>query len=143
MTLIENTNYKFYLSKTKLINSKNLNLNILNNLNLNDVDILKFPTVKLLNQMPKRDTLWNGVATINDYFVYKFLENKINFEILIKLIIKFSKLNDFTKYKKIKPKNIEEIYKLRDYVSFKLSNLSIYIWWKKYLLNFFTICYYY
>jgi len=49
----------------------------------------------------------------------------INFEILIKLIIKFSKLNDFTKYKKMKPKNIEEIYKLRDYVSFKLSNLSI------------------
>ena len=108
------------------INSKNLNLNILNNLNLNDVDILKFPTVKLLNQMPKRDTLYETVLlTINDYFVYKFLENKINFEILIKLIIKFSKLNDFTKYKKMKPKNIEEIYKLRDYVSFKLSNLSI------------------
>ena len=46
-------------------------------------------------------------------------------EMLIKLIIKFSKLNNFAKYKKMKPKNIEEIYKLRDYVSLKLSNLSI------------------
>ena len=44
---------------------------------------------------------------------------------LIKLIIKFSKLNDFAKYKKMKPTDIEEIYKLRDYVSLKLSNLSI------------------
>ena len=76
--------------------------------------------------MPKRDTLYETVLlTVNDYFVNKFLENKINFEMLIKLIIKFSKLNDFTKYKKMKPKNIEEIYKLRDFVSLKLSNLSI------------------
>ena len=76
--------------------------------------------------MPKRDTLYETVLlTVNDYFVKKFLENKINFEMLIKLIIKFSKLNNFAKYKKMKPKNIEEIYKLRDYVSLKLSNLSI------------------
>ena len=50
--------------------------------------------------MPKRDTLYETVLlTVNDYFVNKFLENKINFEMLIKLIIKFSKLNDFAKYK--------------------------------------------
>ena len=115
-----------YQKKINSIKSKNLDLNILNNLNLNNVDILKFPTIKLLYQMPKRDTLYETVLlTVNDYFVNKFLENKINFEMLIKLIIKFSKLNDFAKYKKMKPKNIEEIYKLRDYVSLKLSNLSI------------------
>ena len=115
-----------YQKKINSIKSKNLDLNILNNLNLNNVDILKFPTIKLLYQMPKRDTLYETVLlTVNDYFVNKFLENKINFEMLIKLIIKFSKLNDFAKYKKMKPKDIEEIYKLRDYVSLKLSNLSI------------------
>ena len=115
-----------YQKKINSIKSKNLDLNILNNLNLNNVDLLKFPTIKLLYQMPKRDTLYETVLlTVNDYFVKKFLENKINFEMLIKLIIKFSKLNNFAKYKKMKPKNIEEIYKLRDYVSLKLSNLSI------------------
>ena len=41
------------------------------------------------------------------------------------LINKFSNLKEFQKYKKIKPKNIDDIYQLRDYVSLKLSKLSI------------------
>ena len=55
----------------------------------------------------------------------KFLENRITFSKLLKLIGKISCLNEFTKYKKMKPKSIEDIYKLRDYVSLKLSKLGI------------------
>ena len=43
----------------------------------------------------------------------------------MKLILKLSNTDEYLKYKKIKPKNIEDIYKLRDYVSLKLSRISI------------------
>ena len=43
----------------------------------------------------------------------------------MKLIEKFSKLSEFQKYKKIKPKNVEDIYRLRDYVSLKIVSLGI------------------
>ena len=44
---------------------------------------------------------------------------------MVKLIDKFSKLSEFQKYKKIKPKKVEDIYRLRDYVSLKLVSLGI------------------
>ena len=108
------------------IKSKSLNLNILNNLTLKKVDINKFPLIKLLNKLPNSNTLYETIlVTVNDFFVYKFLANKIDFKKLNNLIYKISCMSEFTKYKKIKPKKIEDIYKLRDYVSLKLSRLSI------------------
>ena len=41
------------------------------------------------------------------------------------MIEKFSNLKEFQKYKKIKPKNIREIYTLMDYVSLKIDQ-SVY-----------------
>ena len=115
-----------YDSNNHNINSTKLNLNIVNNLNLNKVDLDKFPTVKLLNSLPKFNSLYETILlTINDYLVKKFLSNEINFDQLINLIIKISKLKEFQRYKKIKPKNINEIYKLRDYVSLKMNFLSV------------------
>ena len=90
------------------------------------VDDKKFPLVKLLKQLPTQSSLYETVIiTINDYFVFKFLEKKIDFKKLISLILKFSKIKEFQKYKKIKPKNIGEIYRLRDYVSSKMDSLGI------------------
>ena len=108
------------------IKSKSLNLDILNNLSLKKVDINKFPLIKLLNNLPKSNTLYETILiTVNDFFVYKFLENKINFKNLNDFIYKTCSLSEFTKYKNIMPKKIDDIYKLRDYVSLKLSRLSI------------------
>ncbi len=107
------------------INSS-INLEILNNLNLKKIDLSKFPLVKILNQLPKKNSLYETILiTINDYFVFKFLEKKISFKNLINLILKFSRLKEFQKYKAIKPQNAQEIYRLRDYVSLKLSSLGI------------------
>ncbi len=109
-----------------IISSKKLNLNILNNLLLKKVDNKKFPVIKILNNLPNSSSLYETVLlTINDFYVYKFLENKINFESLMKLIIKTSSRKHFQKYKKIKPKKIEDIYELSKYVSLKLTKLSI------------------
>ena len=115
-----------YQKNLKKIKTKKLDINLLNNLDLREVDLSKFPTIKLLKNMPLHSSLYEtALITINDFFVYKFLENKISFEKLMKLILKISSLKEFTRYKKIRPKRIEDIYNLSDYVSLKLSKLSI------------------
>ena len=115
-----------YQYKLKKIKTKNLDINVLNNLNLKAVDLSKFPSIKLLKKIPNYNSLYEtALITINDYLVYKFLEKKISFSKLLILINKISSSNQFLKYKKVRPKNIEDIYKLRDYVSLKLSKLSI------------------
>ena len=82
--------------------------------------------VRLIKKLPKNSSLFETILiTINDYLVYKFLEKKINFQRLIKLIHKISNLKEFQKFKKIKPKNLKEIYNLRDYVHLKLETLGI------------------
>ena len=103
-----------------------LDLKILNNLNLKKVEKNKFPLVRLLQKLPKNQSLYETVLiTINDYLVYKFLDKKINFQKLTKLIYKISNLKEFQKFKKIQPKNIKDIYNLRDYVHLKLYALGI------------------
>ena len=119
-------NNSLYSGIKNNIKSKDLNLKIINNLNLGNVDNKKFPLVKLLKNLPSYNSLFETILlTINDHYVHKFLEGKINFLKMMKLIEKFSKLSEFQKYKKIKPKKVEDIYRLRDYVSLKLVSLGI------------------
>ena len=78
------------------------------------------------NKLPKEISLFETILiTVNDYFVNKFLEIKISYKKLTLIIIKILNMKEFQKYKKIKPKNIEDIYRLRDYVSLKMDSLSI------------------
>ena len=113
------------LSK-KNIDTKCLDFKIINNLDLKNVNVKKFPTVKLLEKLPKNNTLFETVLiTINDYLVYKFLDNKINFEELNNMLLKFTLSKDFSKYKKIIPKNLKQINDLRELVSLKMSQKVI------------------
>ena len=115
-----------YVSNKNKIKTNPLNLKILNNLELKDVDTKKFPLVKLLKILPNNPSLFETVLiTVNDYLVFKFLDKKINFQKLIKLILKITNFKEFQKFKKIKPKNIDDIYELRNYVSLKLDSLGI------------------
>ena len=98
----------------------------MNNLNLKKVDLVQFPLVKILNNLPKNSSLYETILiTVNDYLVLKFLKKKIGYKKLINLIIKISNLKEFQKYKKIKPKNVKDIYNLRNYVHLKLNTLGI------------------
>ena len=110
----------------KNINTKSLDFKIINNLDLKNVNVKKFPTIKLLKKLPKNNTLFETVLiTINDYLVYKFLDNKINFEELNNMLLKFTLSKDFSKYKKIIPKNLKQINDLRELVSLKMSQKVI------------------
>ena len=115
-----------YIEENKSFDSSPLDFKILNDLNLKKVEINKFPLVGLLNGLPKYSSLFETVLiTVNDYLVYKFLDKKINFQELTKLINRISNLKEFQKFKKIKPRNIKQIYNLRDYVHLKLNALGI------------------
>ena len=115
-----------YVEENKNISSNPLDFKILNDLNLQKVEKNKFPLVGLLEKLPKYSSLFETVLiTVNDYLVYKFLDRKINFQELIKSINKISNLKEFQKYKKIKPRNIKQIYNLRNYVHLKLNALGI------------------
>ncbi len=115
-----------YTNDKNNFKSKPLNLKIMNKLNFKQVNNKKFLSVKLLKKLPNYNSLYETVLlTINDYFVYQFLNNKISFEQLIKSIYKFSNSKEFLKYKKIKVNNIKQIYKLKKYVSIKMENLSV------------------
>ena len=110
----------------KKIRTLPLRFDTLNKLNFNEVDNKKFPLVNIIDKLPKKISLFETILiTVNDYFVNKFLEKKISYKKLIFIIIKILNMKEFQKYKKIKPKNIEDIYRLRDYVSFKMDSLSI------------------
>ena len=109
----------------KFISSK-LNLKLLNNLNLNFVDAKKFPLVKLLKNFNDNSSQYATVLiTINDYFVSKFLEKKINYLKLVKLIESQANRKIFLRFKKNSVKNIDDIKNIRKYVYSKLQSLGI------------------
>tara|TARA_B100000035_G_scaffold314406_1_gene330583 strand:- start:977 stop:2140 length:1164 start_codon:yes stop_codon:yes gene_type:complete len=115
-----------YFEKSKDIMTSPLDFKILNNLNLKKVEKNKFPVVGLLNKLPNHPSLFETILiTVNDYLVNRFLERKINFQNLTKSINKISNLKEFQKFKRIKPRNIKQIYDLRDYVHLKLNTLGI------------------
>jgi 1-deoxy-D-xylulose-5-phosphate reductoisomerase len=112
-----------YFPNEKRFKSKIVDLKILNNLDFNKVDLTKFFLIKLLDKMPNHTSLFEtALITVNDHLVHMFLENKISFTQLMNLIKKISNLKDIQKLKKITPKNLADIYRVRNNVSLKLKN---------------------
>ena len=100
-------------SSKKIINSKKLDFKILNNLDFRDVNPTKFPLIKVIKMLPNSSSLFETIlVSINDKFVELFLRNEIKFTDISKKMNKMLKLKSLKKYKKIKPKNIEEIIKM-------------------------------
>ena len=118
-------NSLYPLAKKK-VKSDNLNLSILNNLELKQIDYRKFPLVTLLNILKEKDSLYETILlVVNDFFVTKYLNNEIKYHEMIKSIYKYCNYKKFLKYRKNSVQNVEDIYKLRDYVRLKLTNLGV------------------
>jgi len=120
---IFNSIYHGTLNKIK---SNKLNIKILNNLELNQVDESRFPIIKIIDTLVDRDSLFETViVSANDLLVHKFLKNEIKFTDISEILLKITNLNEFKKFKNIKPKNVEQVVKLADYVSLKIKTLSV------------------
>ena len=115
-----------YFNTNKKLKSKNIDINILNNLDLKKIDIIRFPVINILNKMNENDSLFETViVSANDKLVNLFLKDKIKFNDISNILIKICNSTQFNKFKSIKPKNIGEINDLADYVSLKIDSMSV------------------
>ncbi len=112
-----------YKNQNKYFKSEPLDLEILNNLELKKININQFPLVKILNKLPKFNSLYEtAIITINDFFVNSFLKKELSYSKMIKLISKLCNQKDILKFKRIPVKNIDQILKLRSYLILKMEN---------------------
>ena len=115
-----------YQNTIKKINTNKIDIELLNNLNLKKIDLLKFPSIKILKKINNSNTLFETVLiSANDQLVDLYIKNKINFLDINKFLLKIIKLKKYSKLIKKKPKNISEIINLSEEVRLKTRNLCI------------------
>ena len=115
-----------YLDNNKKIKSKKINIKILNNLDLKKVDNIKFPVMKVLKNINDKDSLFETIiVSANDKLVNLFLSGKIKFTDISSNLLKICNMPQFIKFKSKKPKNIDDINNLVNYVSLKIDAMSV------------------
>ena len=115
---IQNTLYE---KNNKSFNSKNLDLETLNNLDLKEVNAKKFPVIKILKNLPMKNSLYETVlVATNDKLVEFYLEGRIEYNQIYPKLWRFINDKKFKKYKRIRPKNLENILNLNEYVRLKI-----------------------
>ena len=103
-----------------------IDYNFMNNLQLQKVPSKIFPIKKILNLIPENDSLFETIlVSANDTLVELFLTKKIPFNKIHSLLDKVLKKKEFHKYRLKKPKNINEITNLYEYVRLKTKSLSV------------------
>ncbi len=117
-----------YDNNLKSIKTKRLNLETLNDLKLSTINTKKFPLTKILKKLPNENSLFETVlVSANDELVKLFLNKEISYTDISKTMIKLISFKELQKYKKIQPKNINDIIKLNEYVRFKINSKRIYL----------------
>ena len=115
-----------YELNEKNIKSKKLDFPIINDLKFEKINLKKYPVVKILNNMQNNNSLFETViVAANDQLVEMFLNNKIQFLDISRILLRILKNKEFLNYKQIKPKNIAEILRLNKYVRLKISSIDI------------------
>ena len=115
-----------YFKKNKKIQSKKLNIKVLNNLELSKPNINQFPVLNLLKKIPNKTSLFETIlVSANDELVNCYLEGKIKYTDIYENLIKIIQMKAFKKYLKISPKNIDQISKLMKEVRLKCNDLCI------------------
>jgi len=115
-----------YFNNNKILKSKKIALNSLNNLNFKIIELKRFPIVKLLNFLPPKQSLFETViVSANDTLVELFLNNKIKFIDIQKKLFNIINKKKFLKLRNKYPKKIQDIVKLNNYVRLKTLENSI------------------
>ena len=112
--IFNSLNYKSEYYK----NDNRIDFKKLNNLNFQEIKLSKFPIVRCLKNLPDTHSLYDTIlVSINDKIVSKFLEKKIRFTDISSLVIHFSNLKLFNKYKNFVVNSIDDIIKLNRFVN--------------------------
>jgi len=127
--VVHDTNMKIPIANSlyassKIINSKSINLKILNNLDFKLIDNNRFPVTKILKMLPKKSSLFESVlVSTNDKLVDLFLNKKIKFTDIQKFLFKIINYDEFKKIKSKMPKNVQEINSLNKIVNSKINKI--------------------
>ena len=115
-----------YQNNSKKINTKKINIDILNKLNLSKVDTNKFQSIKILNRINNKNTLFETVLiSANDELVDLFIKNKVKFLDIHKKLINIINYKKYSVLIRKKPKKISDIINLSKEVRLKTRNLCI------------------
>jgi len=116
----------FYSNFEKYLKTTKINFKIINNLNFSIIKKNRFPVVKILNILPNNDSLFETIiVSANDKLVELFLANKIEYLDISKILLKIIRKEEFLKFKKKKPKNIDQIINLSRDVSLKIESFCV------------------
>ena len=98
----------------------------MNYLDFTKVDFKRFPLVKIIDLLPKKNSLFETIlVSSNDALVSLFLQKKIKYDDISKKLLKIVTSEDFIKYKYKIPIKIEDINNLDKYVRFKINSQEI------------------
>ena len=102
------------------ISSNQIDLKKINNLNLKKPNIKKFKSLKLLKYIPNDISLYEtALVSANDELVNHFLKGKIKYTKIIDYLFQIMKFKDILTLKRKKPKSVDQIMKLNEYVRLK------------------------
>ena len=103
-------------SKKIKINTKDLDLYKINNIDLSKPKVDQFKVLNILKLIPKKDSLFETILiTINDELVDFFLNKKIEYKKISTLLLKIINFKSIKKYCNVRPKSVDQVYKIRDY----------------------------
>ena len=115
-----------YFPNFKKINTKNIDYKVLNNLSLFTPSYKKFPSLKLINSIGNKTSLYETILiSANDCLVDLFIKKKIKFTDIINNLIKILNIKEFKAYKYKKPSNGQQILNLSEHVRLKTIKLCI------------------
>ena len=112
-----------YADKKKMLKTNKINIQKLNNLNFKKIDYKKFPSVRLLNHLPSKDSLFEtALVSINDKLVNLLLEGKIKYN---EVNVKMSKLLNRLEIKRLKkklPSTISNVINTHEFINSRINS---------------------
>ena len=115
-----------YFPYAKKINTKDINYKVLNNLSLSKPSYKKFPSLKLIDFVGNKTSLYETILiSANDCLVDLFIKKKIKFTEIVENLNKILNFKEFKAYKYQKPSNVQQILNLSEQVRLKTIKLCI------------------
>ena len=102
------------------IKTNKIDFSILNDLSLSLISKDKYPSIKILENLDSRNSLYEtAIVSVNDELVNLFISKKIKFTDISKNLEKILNYKEILKFKHKSPKNFEEIIRFSKYVRLK------------------------
>ena len=128
--LAHNTSMEIPIQNSLQMDNENLNFNNIdidlvkmNGINFIKPKITNFPFLKILKIIPNKDSYFETILiSINDELVMRYLNKKINYFSIHKILLRLIKLPYFTKYYNKNPKDINDIIFMVKRVKLYLNN---------------------